>query len=116
MAKRHPIDLKLSGVAGADGTVTLRTRDFKAGGLLCLQRAVVRSPNQGKCYVLISFERAGQTLLIDGIETEEELIAYTVTGATYAPSDYGVRFDFSELAAGKPVEAYVFGYWTEFPE
>jgi len=116
MAKRHPIDLKLSGVAGAAGTVTLETHDFRGGGLLCVQRVTVRVPGQDACYVNVSFVRHGQKLYIGPIAPVQEGIAATMTGATFAPSDYGVAIDFSGLAAGKVVEAYIFGYWTSFPE
>jgi len=115
MAKRYPIDLKLSGVGGAAGTVTLRTQAFKAGGLLCVQRVAVRSLDRDEALCNVAFERAGEKLYIASITTVVEGLAEGVEGPTYAPSDYGVAFDFSDLSSGDRVEAYVFGYWTEAP-
>lgn len=116
MAKRHPIDLALSGVAGADGTVTLGAFPFKPGGLLCVQRVAVRSLDKDECYVRVAFDRAGALLYIGGLTTETEGLPVSLDGATYAPSDYGVSVEFFDLGAGQRVEAYIFGYWTGVPE
>lgn len=116
MAKRHPIDLKLSGVVGADNIGHLRTKAFKPGGLLCLQRAVARTPDDANCLIDVGFERQGQTLCLACLETAKKNKSVATQGPVYAPSDYEVVFQFSDLSAGDRIEAYVFGYWTDFPE
>ena len=113
---RHPIDLKLSGTANQAGVVTLRTQAFAAGGLLCLQRAAVRCGDNKSLVCNVSFERAGDKLYLETLYTSEELEVEALQGPVYAPSDYGVTFEFSSLSDSDLAEAYVYGYWTDFPE
>lgn len=116
MAKRHPIDLKLSGVADASGDCVLELDGFKPGGLLCVQRVAVRSLDKNVTYHYASFDRAGAKLYIGGLTTAREGLPVSLDGATYAPSDYGVTVESTGMGSGGRVEAYVFGYWTELPE
>ncbi len=112
---RHPIDLKLSGTATAAGTLTLRTRGFKPGGLLCVQRVSVRCADNKSLVAHVSFERQSEKLYLKTLYTSEDLEVATLAGATYAPSDYGVCLEVSSVDAGDLVEAYIFGFWTDFP-
>jgi len=116
MPTRHPIDTKLSGTAGAAGTIILRTHDFKGGGLLCLQRVSVRCAENKSLVAHVSFERQNEKLYLTTLYTSEDDQVATMTGQTYAPSDYGVCIEVSSVDAADLVEAYVFGYWTEFSE
>jgi len=116
MAKRHPIDLKLSGTATAAGTITLRTKGFKGGGILCLQRVSVRCHNNASLVAHVSFERQNEKLYLETLYTTEDLQVAAMTGQTYAPSDYGVCLEVSSVDAADLVEAYVYGYWTEVPD
>jgi len=116
MPTRHPIDTKLSGTASAAGTIILRTHDFKGGGLLCLQRVSVRCGENKTLVAHVSFERQNEKLYLATLYTSEDDQVATMTGQTYAPSDYGVCIEVSSVDAADLVEAYVFGYWTEFRE
>jgi len=113
---RHPIDLKLSGTASAAGVIVLRTHDFKSGGLLCVQRVSVRCRDNKSLVAHVSFERQGEKLYLATLYSSEDRQVVTMTGQTYAPSDYGVCIEVSSVDAADLVEAYVFGYWTEFAE
>lgn len=116
MAKRHPIDLKLSGTADASGEITLRTHDFRPGGLLCVQRVSVRCRDNKSLTAHVSLERQGEKLYLETLYTSVNKQVVTLTGQTYAPSDYGVCLEVSSVDASDLVEAYVFGYWTDIPE
>jgi len=113
---RHPIDLKLSGTATAAGTITLSTGSFAPDGLLCLQRAAVRCTENASLVCHVSFERAGAKLYLETLTTTEGDEIAPKQGPVYAPSDYGVCFEFSSLDAADLAEAFVYGYWTSFPE
>lgn len=113
---RHPIDLKLSGTADASGEITLRTHDFKPGGLLCVQRVSVRCRDNKSLVAHVSLERQGQKLYLTTLTTSDNERVATMTGQTFAPSDYGVSLEVSSVDAADLVEAYIFGYWTSFPE
>jgi len=116
MPTRHPIDLKMSGTASAAGAITLRTHDFKGGGLLCVQRVSVRCRDNKSFVAHVSLERQGEKLYLTSLYTSEDQQVATMTGQTYAPSDYGVCIEVSSVDASDLVEVYVFGYWTSFPE
>jgi len=113
---RHPIDLHLSGSSAADGTLTLRTLGFAPRGLLCLQRVAVRCSENKSLVCDVSFERAGANLYLETLTTSEDDAVAAMQGPVYAPSDYGVCFEFSSLSAIDMAEAWVFGYWSDFPE
>jgi len=116
MPKKWPIDLKISGTANASGEITLRTHDFKPGGLLCLQWVAVRCHNNNSLTAHVSLERQNEKLYLQSIYTTAALQVVRLKGAVYAPSDYGVCLEVSSVDAADLVEAYVFGYWSEFPE
>jgi len=116
MAKRYPIDLKLSGTADASGEITLRTHDFRPGGLVCIQRVAVRCHNNSSLVAHVSLERQNEKLYLDTLKTTTGLQVARMKGPVYAPSDYGVCAEVSSVDASDLVEVYVFGYWTDFPE
>ena len=113
---RHPIDLQLSGMAAADGTATLRTGSFAPGGLLCLQRAAVRCRDNKSLECHVSFERQDAKLYLETLYTTEDDQIAALQGPVYAASDYGVCFEVSSVDAADLVEAFVYGYWSSFPE
>jgi len=115
MQTRHPIDLALSGVSTAAGALTLRSDSFKPGGLLCLQLASMRSDDTDSVVCTVSLERAGSNLDLETIVMTSKTYTYNYHHTVFAPSDYAVVFIFSSAGATKPVYAWVFGYWTEFP-
>jgi len=109
---KHPIDLKISGTADASGEITLRTHDFKPGGLLCVQRVSVRCRDNKSLVAHVSLERQNEKLYLTTLYTSEDEQVATMTGKTYAPSDYGVCLEVSSVDVSDLVEVYIFGYWT----
>lgn len=116
MAKRHPIDLQLTGIAAADGTVTIRSGQFKPGGLLCLQHVSCRDTVDADVTYHVSLERSGQQLYLETLISTVAGQVVALKNKVYAPSDYGVTIEVSGATAADTISIGVFGYWTDFPE
>ena len=81
-----------------------------------MQRVAVRCSENKSLVCDVSFERAGSKLYLETLYSTEDDQVVSLQGPVYAPSDYGVCFEFSSLDAADLAEAFVYGYWTSFPE
>jgi len=115
MAKRYPIDLKLSGTVAAAGTLTLKSDSFKPGGLLCIQRVSCRDTVDSSVTYHVSLERSGQQLYLETLISTVASQVVAMKEKVYAPSDYGVTVEVTGATAADIIEVGIFGYWTDFP-